>query len=235
MSDARTPWLRFWDGDHSIYASERHRIVHYRRIADDLIAAIPSRDATVLDFGCGEALDAERIARACARLVLCEASSGIHARLVERFRDSRQIVVVRPDELGRLDPGSVDLAVLNSVVQYLTRAELDDVLQRIRRVLRPRGRLLVGDVVPPGVPTSADVASLLRTAAHGGFLPAALLSLVRTFFSDYRRLRRDVGLATYDEAAMAGVLAANGFSAHRRAANIGFHARRMTFLATPTD
>ena len=70
-------------------------------------------------------------------------------------------------------------------------------------------------------------------AAANGFLGAALLGLLRTLLSDYWRLRSQVGLTRYAEAAMIGKLAASGFSARRAAANIGHNAARMTFIARP--
>ena len=57
--------------------------------------------------------------------------------------------------------------------------------------------------------------------------------LVRTALSDYRKLRAALGLATYDEAAMAAKLAAAGFRAERAQKNIGHNPARMTFLARP--
>jgi hypothetical protein len=56
---------------------------------------------------------------------------------------------------------------------------------------------------------------------------------VRTLASDYWRLRSDLGLTRYGEAAMLEKLAAAGFSARRAPANIGHNAARMTFLARP--
>ena len=58
-------WVSFWDSDHPIYVNARHFDVHYRAIADDIIALIPSPSAQVLDHGCGEALHAGRIAARC--------------------------------------------------------------------------------------------------------------------------------------------------------------------------
>ena len=99
--------------------------------------------------------------------------------------------------------------------------------------MRDQGILIVGDVIPPHVSALEDAAALLRFAAANGFLGAALLGLLRTLLSDYWRLRSQVGLTRYAEAAMIGKLAASGFSARRAAANIGHNAARMTFIARP--
>ena len=47
MSD----WISFYDFKHSvIYVNARHRDVHYRTIATDIRAYVPSPAAAVLDY-----------------------------------------------------------------------------------------------------------------------------------------------------------------------------------------
>ena len=58
-------WRDFWNGDTPIYVSDRHKALHYRQIAKDIVSHIPASDAVVLDHGCGEALSADRVAAAC--------------------------------------------------------------------------------------------------------------------------------------------------------------------------
>ncbi len=54
-------WIAFWDSEHSIYVNARHRDVHYRLIAEHIREHVPP-GATVLDYGCGEALHADIVA-----------------------------------------------------------------------------------------------------------------------------------------------------------------------------
>jgi ubiquinone/menaquinone biosynthesis C-methylase UbiE len=131
-----------------------------------------------------------------------------------------------------LQSTSVDFVIVNSVVQYLQQAELQAMLAAARRLLRPDGTLVVADIIDPDAGAVADIAALLRSAAANGFFLAALGGLAATFFSDYRRLRQSVGLATYREADFLRILADAGFSAHRRETNFGFNRARMTFLAS---
>ena len=90
---------------------------------------------------------------------------------------------------------SVDLAVMNSVAQYMTPAELDQAFAVVKRLLKPGGRLVVGDILRPEVGMVRDVAALLRFALTHGFLKDALIGLVSTALSDYRQLRSKVGPA----------------------------------------
>lgn len=226
-------WVAFWDSDHSIYVSAAHRDLHYLTIARDIAAYVPSPSAIVLDYGCGEALHADVIAARAARLVLCEAAPGVRTKLAARFSGNARIEVRSPDALDALGGRSLDLVVMNSVTQYLTMAQLDALLATFRRLLRPDGLLLLGDVIPPDVSALTDTLALLGLAAKNGFLLAAVGGLLRTIASDYRRLRSRLGLSRYAEAAMLARLAGAGFSSERACANIGHNQARMTFLARP--
>ena len=60
-------WINWYDSDHSIYVNARHRDVHFRRVATDILKFVPSPHAVVLDYGCGEALHADLIAARAAK------------------------------------------------------------------------------------------------------------------------------------------------------------------------
>ena len=71
----------------------------------------------------------------------------------------------------------------------------------------------------------------MRFGAANGFFWAAVGGLIRIFVSDYLRLKKTVGLAHYEEAAMLAKLKAAGFRPERAPRNIGHNPWRMTFLA----
>src|SRR5271168_3421345 len=150
----RTPeimddWIDYYDSTHTIYASRLHRDLHFQLIARDIIGYISSPDAVVLDYACGEALSAGQVADACGKLYLAEPAPGVRGRLIARFAPNTKIRVRSLDDLRKMQEKSIDLAVMNSVVQYMTPAELDSALAVMRRLLKPRGRLIVGDVLRP--------------------------------------------------------------------------------------
>ena len=227
-------WLAFWNGSHPIYVNARHKDVHYRLIADEIAALVPSPAAHVLDYGSGEALHADRVAAAAAELLLCEGAPRVRAGLAARFAGIAKIRAVAPEDLAGLPDRSLDLIVLHSVAQYLTPEETGRLFAQFHRLLKSDGVLVVSDVIPPQVPAATDAVALLRFAAAHGFLVAAVHGLGRAFISDYWRLRSRLGLTRYGEPAMIGKLAAAGFAARRAPKNIGHNQARMMFVARPT-
>jgi len=228
-------WVAYYDSDHSIYVSARHRDVHYARLADAIVSYVPTRSAAVLDYGCGEALHADRVAAAAGRLTLAEAGPAVRSRLIERFKKNPKITVISTDRLANILPQLFDMVILHSVSQYLTPEEFDRTAALFHRLLQPNGLLVVGDVVPPDASVISDSWALLRFGWQDGFLCAAILGLIRTLFSDYWRLRTKVGLTRYSEQEMTDKLTAAGFAATRAPNNLGHLASRMTFLARKTE
>ena len=224
-------WIDYYDSTHTIYASRLHRDLHFQLIARDIIGYISSLDAVVLDYACGEALSAAKVAEACGKLILAEPAPGVRGRLIARFAPDTRIRVRSLEDLRKTDAKSIDLAIMNSVAQYMTPAELDTAFATVKRLLKPGGRLILGDILRPEVGMPKDVLALLRFAATHGFLRDALIGLVSTALSDYRQLRAKVGLQRYGEAEITAKLAASGFSASRAHVNIGHNPWRMTFVA----
>lgn len=230
MSDARD-WVAFWDSSHSIYVNARHKDAHYRDIATQIAAFVPSPQARVLDYGCGEAIHSDLVAAAAGEVLLCDAAPRVRAALATRFADDRKIRVVAPADLDALPDGTLDLIVANSVTQYLTRAELDRLLAQWRRLLGPTGALIIADVIPPQIGPLSDVLALLRYALAHGFFLAALTGLARTALSGYHRLRSKLGIARYAEDEFLALLAGAGYRAERLARNMEHNPARMTFRA----
>ena len=224
-------WIDYYDSTHTIYASKLHRDLHFQVIARDIIGYISSPDAVVLDYACGEALSATKVADACGKLILAEPAPGVRGRLIARFAPNTRIRVRSLDDLRKMAEKSVDLVVMNSVAQYMTPIELDSAFAVIRRLLKPGGRLILGDILRPEIGMGRDVMALLRFAARHGFLKDALTGLLSTALSDYRQLRTRIGLQRYSEEEIVAKLARAGFTASRAHLNIGHNPWRMTFVA----
>jgi SAM-dependent methyltransferase len=223
-------WLEFWDAEHLIYVNARHEAAHCRRTALGIREYAPA-GGTMLDYGCGEALCADLVAEPVDRLFLCESAANKRLRLAVRFAGNSKIMVRRPEDVASMPDRSFDCIALHSVAQYWGEREFETMLGLFRRLLKPGGLLVVGDVIPRKHGALADVLALLRFGREEGFFFAALRGLVLTYFSDYRQLRKNLGIAHYDAEEMIARLDKAGFAPERARSNIGHIAKRMTFVA----
>jgi SAM-dependent methyltransferase len=188
-----------------------------------------------LDYGCGEALLADRIAAKCGRLYLSDAAPLVRERLNQRFRDDERITVLSTDDVAGIAKTSLDLIVVNSLIQYLSLDEFRALLKLMHEKLKADGTLVLGDIIPPDISPFTDAKALLSFAWQGGFLRSAVSGLARTAFSEYRRIREEVGLAQYSDEEIVDLLDDASFVPERAERNLGHNQARMTYLARPAQ
>ena len=135
--------------------------------------------------------------RKCGRLYLFDAAPRVQERLRQRFAGNDRIVVLSSAALEALPDQSLDLVIANSLIQYLSRGEFEALLDFWRRRLKASGKLVLADVISPESGALGDAMALLAFGFAGGFFWRACAGLVATFFSDYRKLRHDLGLTRY--------------------------------------
>jgi SAM-dependent methyltransferase len=225
-------WVEFWDSKNSLFVDARHEAAHFRRIAEDIRFFAPEGgNGVMLDYGCGEARSADLVAEKVGRLILCEAAPNVRGMLAGRYAGNPKIVVRKPEDVATMAAESVDAIVMHSVSQYVSPQALDTLFRLFRKLLKPGGLFVLGDVIPRKVSALTDAMALLRFGSEEGFTWQALKGLVRTRFSNYWQLRKSLGLERYDEGEITAKLEAAGFAVQRARSNIGHNAKRMTFLA----
>jgi hypothetical protein len=224
-------WTEYWNQETSLYVNERHRRVHYDLVTREILDYVPARNARLVDYGCGDTLTAHRLASVCDHLFLCDAAPRVRERLSARYGDQPNITVIAPPQFEQLQPHSLGMIVVNSVIQYLSRPQVINLLDLSHAKLGSGGLLLLADIVPSQVGPFRDASELLKFAAGSGFLLPALFGLVRSYFSPYREIRRSSGFLQFEEAEIMQLLREKGFDPRRQPRNIGHNAARMTFLA----
>ena len=225
-------WLDFWNAPNAIYVSRRHQEAHYAKVLAGISRFVPAGGAAVvLDWGCGDALAADDLAQTCRTLLLYDRADGTRSRLLANYAGRPNIRVLDDAELGGVAPASVDLIVVNSVVQYLDRRQFGEALHLFHRLLKRDGTLLLGDIIAPDTPLVGHVTTFLRFAWRNGFFVAAIVGLARNFVSPYRKLRREAGYACYTDMQMLGLLRDYGFVGERLASNIAVSQLRFSYLA----
>jgi cyclopropane fatty-acyl-phospholipid synthase-like methyltransferase len=229
-------WLDFWNAPNAIYAGSRHQRAHSAKVLAGVSGFVPSGgESVVLDWGCGDAVAADELAQSCGTLLLFEPAPTTRNRLVARYAGHPKIEVLDDATLETVASGSVDLIVVNSVVQYLSRQQFADALRLFRRLLKSDGKLLLGDIIEPDTPMLRHVMTFLGFAWQNGFFLAGILSLARNLTSPYCQLRRSAGYACYRVVEMLAVLEDSGFVGERLPSNIAVSQLRSSYLARKRD
>lgn len=233
-------WREYWEGESAVYVSSRHKAAHYAHLADDILRVArtsnkPLLNINILDFGCGEALSAGRIADLVGQLTLNDGSENVRQQLRARFGDRPNMTVSAPEDLGAVADGAFDLIIVNSVLQYVEKSDAVPLLRSLGRTMRTDGRMLVADLLPPDLSALKDARELLAFAARDGFLVAAMTGLVKAAMSDYAKIRARIGLTRYSESDFRELAASAGFAMPEAVRNIGHNPHRLAFILRKRD
>lgn len=150
--------------------------------------AAPAPGETVVDLGCGRGGDVLRAAERVGPTGLAIGVDLAEEMLAEAGRRTALATNVRlvrsPLAPLALEPRCADVVVSNCAINHASDKEA--VFREIHRVLRPRGRFVVSDVVAEReLPESVRADPLAWAACYGGAIPEA----------DYLAAARAAGLA----------------------------------------
>jgi len=149
------PTRGFFDAWSRIYDFSLVQRATYRPVHDAVLRALEAEPCVrALDIGCGTGRLVERLVteRVVQSVVGCDFSAGMLAHATERLRPLAQgpvpVALVRGDatHLPFAD-ASFEAAVSTEAFHWFP--DQDAALHELRRVLRPRGRLLLALVSPP--------------------------------------------------------------------------------------
>lgn len=157
----------------------------FQRLRDDLIAlAMLSADNRVVDVGAGTGLLTLAAAPQVAHVTAIDISATMCAALRARIESSQltnvDVRVADAIDLPLTDE-SYDVVVSNYCLHHLANDQKSLALSEIARVLRPGGRVVIGDMMfEIGVRTSRDravLAKFVRSQLRRG--PAGIVRLAR--------------------------------------------------------
>jgi len=195
---SRSYWQNHYDemADHLSYTLfEAEARDYFRRLTDAVSWQGTER---VLDFGCGLGFVSERIAAKAGSLTYWDYSRNMLAVAEKRLTGVGQ---ARKADLGdpARDPSrAFDLIVVNSVIQYMGRSELESWLGRWREMLDDEGRLLISDIISPDSSFLKEVRDTLAFSAREGFLIRTLLQDSVQYLR-YLRTRKQATMTQYAE------------------------------------
>ena len=226
-----TSWIDFWNADHSIYVNDKHKQAHSEKVFNDILRYLPKDNCTILDFGCGEALYALKLNQVCDNLILVDSSSNIIKKLQAKTVDYESIKILSVSDCCMITDNSIDFILVNSVLQYLSFKQTQEVLLLFYRILKNNGKLIIADIVSNEQSILSDISSLLKFSYQNGFFFFALLGLLKTYFSNYRSLRKDLGLSLYSSQDFINLMLKSHFRTKMEPLNFGHNQNRFCFSA----
>jgi amino acid adenylation domain-containing protein/non-ribosomal peptide synthase protein (TIGR01720 family) len=141
-------------GWNSSYTGEPLPVDDMREWLDDTVDRITAfAPQRILEIGCGTGLLLFRLAENCSTYCATDFSATALGYIQQvmnqpgRLLPQVQLLQRTADDFSNIEPGSFDLVVLNSVVQYFPSAQyLQRVLEGAVRAVRPGGQVFIGDV-----------------------------------------------------------------------------------------
>jgi ubiquinone/menaquinone biosynthesis C-methylase UbiE len=193
----------------------------------------------VLDFGCGFGLVAAHLAPHVSEMWLWDPASNM--RNAAR-RNTAHLPNVQMCDLSALEREDtqraatplppMDVILVNSVVQYMTMAELSIWLGRWRELLARDGRLVLSDLIPTEHSVVSDTADLLMFGARHRAPMTALGQAVGGVIH-YLRMRQASPLTRIGQDELAQRAAVAGLSSDALPANLTHLRHRWTAILTP--
>jgi len=146
----RTFQIASWDSSYSGDAIDPEEMREW--VDNTVTSVLATGPERVLEIGCGTGLILFRVAPKCSEYLGIDFSQAaldyVQAQLADVGLESKvRLEQRRADQLSDIPAGHFDTIVLNSVAQYFPSPEyLLRVLENAARLLRPGGRIFVGDV-----------------------------------------------------------------------------------------
>lgn len=179
-----TTMTKDWDR-HVIDAEEIARGPGFRHLRDRILElACPQASDVVVDIGAGTGLLALDLASEVDRVWAIDISAPmvdyLRTKAASAGQENIEVAIASAVSLPLVD-GLADLVVSNYCFHHLDDAEKQRALLEARRVLRPGGRLVVGDMMfnlsPGDARNRAVVAGKVRAMLGKG--PAGVLRLTK--------------------------------------------------------
>jgi SAM-dependent methyltransferase len=206
MDDSQSQWNRY---NNSVNRRDPAMSLLWVRRAVEALCAPGNlgAGARVLDFGCGY-FDLGALLEDRGYLV---DGYDINPETLAQARSIRSFRGQLFDSIDQLPHGAYDLIILNSVAQYFDGlGDLERHLVTFHELLRPHGRVVLSDVLPPDYNPYLDaVWSLAYATIHGCARPMI------SHLAAAATKGKEFNLARYDDQDISSVATRTGFTAQK--------------------
>jgi SAM-dependent methyltransferase/ribosomal protein S18 acetylase RimI-like enzyme len=226
-------WKTYWEGLTDSQRIFQVESADYVRRLD--VAHLLNPEDHVLDFGCGFGFVANELAPCVQQLSLWDASANMRQRARLNVASHQNIQFLERSELfEQSQKRQFDLVLVNSVVQYMTDAELNFWLATWRECLTPEGQLVLSDLIPEDYQGRSDMLALLRFSLRHGFLLRVVQEGIKEI-RRYRGMRHALPLKRFSQEELIQRAAAYGLSIRFTPQNLTYRQQRFTAVLSPSQ
>jgi cyclopropane fatty-acyl-phospholipid synthase-like methyltransferase/ribosomal protein S18 acetylase RimI-like enzyme len=224
-------WKTYWEGltdSQRIFQVESADYV--RRLSTEKLL---NPEDHILDFGCGFGFVANQLAANVQQLSLWDASVNMRQRARLNVAGHQNIQFLQRSDLFESPPkNEFDLILVNSVVQYMTDAELNFWLATWRECLTSEGQLVLSDLIPDDYQSRWDMLDLLRFSLRHGFLFRVVQEGMKEI-KRYRGMRHALPLKRFTREELIQRAADYGLSVRFTPQNLTYRQKRFTAVLSP--
>ncbi len=188
-------------------------------------------EMALLDFGCGFGFVAERVGQRVGELYVWDVTRNMRERCVRRVSRRCPVTVLDLQAGAAGVNARVDMILVNSVIQYMTLAELRNWLREWAILLRPAGRIVLSDVISLDSTFVSEVRDSLLFATRQGFLLRSLRETIAGF-RRYAQMRRSHPLLRLSAGELAREATAAGLRCEQLANNLTYRRNRVSVILT---
>jgi len=200
-----TGWGNFWkDQRQSFYSVMKMATGYFVSKFEKLYPLHPTDE--LLDYGCGPGFVADSLAEKNIQLIGADINDFFIEECRKNHPASRFLLITtdaatNKNILGEaLNGKQFDYILLLSIIQYFKSVnDLDEVIDLLRRYLKPQGKLIIADVLDENTSSVRDAFSLLMHCVKKGRIGAFAGFISYLVFSDYRKISKQNKLLLVSE------------------------------------
>ena len=191
-----------------------------------------SREDIILDFGAGRGDIPLLIKDRVQKIYLFE-KSKVSADILRKRFDGFQNVYILDDILEINE--SPSLIIINSVIQYMSKDEVENMLSNLRKISNLKTKLIISDILPSGYTKLVDAIYLLKTSMKNGFFLKFVADMITNILHSPKLSLKTSSLQIHDEDELKQILLKHGYDSIKMERNFTYSTQRYTLYCTLTD
>ena len=191
-----------------------------------------SESDIILDFGAGKGDIAPLLKDKVHKIYLFDKSEISTDNLKNRFSNFENIYIL--NDLTEIKE-SVSVIIINSVIQYMSKNEVEKMLADLKKISGSNTKLIISDALPMGYTKLNDALHMLKISLKNGFFLKFAINMVTSIINSPKLSLKTSSLQIYDKDEIRQILLNHGYNSVIMEKNFAYSANRYTIYCTPSS